>query len=67
MWRRSLGGRAHPLAPALAAALAPLTGLVTMSVDGKFNQLGVVSGLTRLTALRSASPLSAPGWQVRGL
>jgi hypothetical protein len=65
MWRRSLGGRAHPLAPALSAALQRLTGLTNLAVDGKFSQLGVVSGLTNLRQLASAAPLSKEGWQVR--
>lgn len=65
MWRRSLGGRAHPLAPALSAALRRLTGLTNLAVDGKFSQLGVVSGLTNLRQLASAAPLSKEGWQVR--
>jgi hypothetical protein len=64
MWRRSLGGRAHPLAPALSAALQRLTGLTNLAVDGKFSQLGVVSGLTRLRQLASAAPMSKEGWQV---
>jgi hypothetical protein len=65
MWRKSLGGRAHPLAPALSAALAQLTQLQALAVDGKFNHLTVVSQLTRLTQLKSAAPLSQAGWQVR--
>ena len=65
MWRRSLGGRAHPLAPALSAALQRLTGLTNLAVDGKFSHLGVVSGLTNLRQLASAAPLSKEGWQVR--
>jgi hypothetical protein len=66
MWRRSLGGRAHPLAPALSAALQRLTGLTNLAVDGKFSQLGVVSGLTKLRQLASAAPMSKEGWQVGG-
>lgn len=64
IWRRSLGGRAHPLAPALSAALQQLTGLTNLAVDGKFSQLGVVSGLTNLRQLASAAPMSVEGWQV---
>jgi len=66
MWRRSLGGRAHPLAPALSAALQRLTGLTNLAVDGKFSQLGVVSLLTNLRQLASAAPVSKEGWQVCG-
>jgi hypothetical protein len=64
MWRRSLGGRAHPLAPALSAALQRLTGLTNLAVDGKFSYLAVVSGLTNLRQLASAAPMSKEGWQV---
>lgn len=64
MWRRSLGGRAHPLAPALSAALQKLSGLTNLAVDGKFSQLAVVSSLTNLRQLASAAPLSKEGWQV---
>ena len=65
IWRKSLGGRAHPLAPALAAALPRLTQLQALAIDGKFNHLTVVAQLTRLTQLKSAAPLSMAGWQVR--
>ena len=64
MWRRSLGGRAHPLAPALSAALQRLTGLTNLAVDGKFSYLAVVGGLTHLRQLASAAPMSKEGWQV---
>lgn len=64
MWRRSLGGRAHPLAPALSAALGRLTQLTSLAVDGKFGHLRVVSCLTNLRRLASAAPLSVEGWEV---
>lgn len=64
MWRRSLGGRAHPLAPALSAALGQLTQLTSLAVDGKFVHLRVVSCLTNLRRLASAAPLSVEGWEV---
>lgn len=63
MWRRSLGGRAHPLAPALSAALGRLTQLTSLAVDGKFGHLRVVSCLTNLRRLASAAPLSVEGWE----
>jgi hypothetical protein len=64
MWRRSLGGRAHPLAPSLAAALRRLTQLTSLAVDGKFGHLSVVSHLSNLRMLAGAAPLSASGWEV---
>lgn len=64
MWRRSLGGRAHPLAPSLAVVLSKLTGLTSLAVDGKFGHLTVVSCLTNLRRLASAAPLSTEGWKV---
>lgn len=64
LWRRSLGGRAHPLAPALSAALGRLTSLTQLAVDGRFGHLGVVSSMTGLRSLSSAAPISAVGWQV---
>lgn len=64
MWRRSLGGRAHPLAPSLAVVLGKLTGLTSLAVDGRFGYLSVVSCLTNLRRLASAAPLSMEGWQV---
>lgn len=67
MWRRSLGGRAHPLAPSLSAALGRLTRLTSLAVDGKFGHLRVVSTLTNLQRLASAAPLSVEGWQVSSI
>lgn len=62
-WRKSVGGTAHPLAPALSVALRQMTQLRSLQVDGRFGHLGVVSQLTSLTEVCSAVPMSMVGWQ----
>lgn len=62
IWRRTLGGQAHLLAPALCSALVQMTQLVSLEVDGRFNFLGDVSQLTSLTHVSSATPVSKAGW-----
>lgn len=66
MWRKTFGGQAHPLAPALSRALAGLPALASLEVDGRFGSLAVVSTLSGLTRLCAAAPLAEAGWKVRG-